>query len=75
MLSKFLHEDVYSMFGGWKILQIDDPFMYHLFDVMHMDLDVFGPLLLHQDSIEIESTLIVTPNESNMVKLDSELSD
>jgi hypothetical protein len=47
LLSKCLGEDVCSLFGGWIVLQIDDPVMYHLSDVMHMDLDVFGPLSLH----------------------------
>jgi hypothetical protein len=44
MLSKCLGEDVCSLFSGWKVLQINDLVMYHLSDVMHMDLDVFGPL-------------------------------
>jgi hypothetical protein len=47
LLSKCLGEDVCSLFSGWTVLQIDDPIMYHLSDVMHMDLDVFGPLSLH----------------------------
>jgi hypothetical protein len=49
--------------------------MYHLSDVMHMDLDVFGPLSLHWVSAKLESTLIVTPNDSRMVELDVELSE
>jgi hypothetical protein len=47
LLSKCLGEYVYSLFGGWKVLQIDDPIMYHLSDVIHMDIYVFGPLSLH----------------------------
>jgi hypothetical protein len=75
LLSKCLDEDVYNRFGGWKTLQMDDPVMYHLYDVMHMDLNVFGPLSLHQASAKLESILIVTPNDSQMVELDSELNE
>jgi hypothetical protein len=46
-LSKFLGEYVYNLFSGWMVLKIDDPIMYHIYDVMHMDLYVFAPLLLH----------------------------
>jgi hypothetical protein len=42
---------------------------------MHMDLDVFGPLLLHWVSPKLESTLIVTPNDTRMVELDAELGE
>jgi hypothetical protein len=47
LLSKCLGEDVCSLFDRWIILQIDDLVMYHLFDVVYTDLDVFGPLSLH----------------------------
>jgi hypothetical protein len=47
MLSKCLGEYVCSLFDEWKVLKIDDHVMYHLFDVMHMNLDVFGPFSLH----------------------------
>jgi len=40
-LNECLGEDVYSMFRGRTILQIDDSLMNHLYDVMHMDIDVF----------------------------------
>jgi hypothetical protein len=46
-LIKCLGEDVYSLFSGWKALQIDDHVMYQIYEVMHMDLNVFGPLSLH----------------------------
>jgi len=36
-----------SIFNGWTILQIDDPVMYHLSDVMYMDLNVFVLLSMH----------------------------
>jgi hypothetical protein len=63
MLSKCLGEDVYSLFSEWTVLQIDDPVMHQLSDVMHMDLDVFGSLLQHRAFAKLESTLIVTPND------------
>jgi hypothetical protein len=75
LLSKCLGEDVCSLFIGWTVLQIDDPIMYQLSDVVHMDLDVFGPLLLHWISTKLESTLIVTPNDSWMMKLDAKLGE
>jgi hypothetical protein len=44
-----------------------------LFDVMDMDLDVFGPLSLHWVSAKLEITLIVTPNDSRTMNLDAKL--
>jgi hypothetical protein len=73
--SKCLGEYVCSLFDRWIVLQIDDPVMYQLFDVMHMDLNVFGPLSLHWVFAKLESTLILTPNDSRMMKLDVELSE
>lgn len=57
------------------MLQIDDPVMYQLSDVVHMDLDVFGPLSLHWVSTNLESTMIVTPNDSRTMKLDVKLGE
>jgi hypothetical protein len=74
-LSKCLGEDVYNMFGGCTTLQIDEDVMYLVFDVMHMDLDVFGPLSLHRVSTKLESTMIVTPNDSPMVEMDVKISE
>jgi hypothetical protein len=75
LLSKCLGEDVCSLLVDGQVLQIDDPVMYQLSDVVHMDLDVFGPLSLHWVSAKLESTLIVTPNDSWMMKLDAKLSE
>jgi hypothetical protein len=75
LLSKCLGEDVCSLFDGWTVLQIDDPIMYQLSDVVHMDLDVFGPLSLHWISTKLESTLIVTPNEIRMLEIDYDISE
>jgi hypothetical protein len=75
LLSKCLGENVCSFFSGWTVLQIDDLFKYHLSDVMHMDLNVIGPLSLHWVSAKLESTLIVTPNDSRTMKLDVKLNE
>jgi hypothetical protein len=58
-LSKCLGEDVCGLFDGWTVLKIDDHVMYELYDVMHMDLDVFGPMSLHWVSAKLKSTLII----------------
>jgi hypothetical protein len=63
------------VFDEWTILQIDDPIMYHLFNAMHMDLDFFGPFSLHCVSTKHVITLIITPNDIRMMKLDVELSE
>ena len=38
--------------------------MHKLSDVVHVDLDVFGPLSLNQICRDIDSSLIVTKNDS-----------
>jgi hypothetical protein len=75
MISKCLGEYVCNLFEIWTLLQIDDPVMDQLYDVMNMDLDVFGLLSLHWVSTKLESTLIVTPNDIRMMKLDAKLSE
>jgi hypothetical protein len=75
LLSKCLREYVCNLFDGWTILQIDDTILYRLFDVMHMDLDVFGPLSLHWVAAKLESTPNVTPNDSQTKKLDAKLDE
>jgi hypothetical protein len=47
LLSEILHEDVCSLFTRGIVLQVDDPIMYQLSNVVHVDLDVFVSLLLH----------------------------
>jgi hypothetical protein len=42
---------------------------------MHMDLDMFGLLSLHLVSTKLESNLIVTPNDSQVMKLDANLDE
>jgi hypothetical protein len=49
--------------------------MNQLSDVMHMDLDVFCSLSLHWVSAKFQSALIVTPNDSQMMELDTKLSE
>ena len=40
---------------------------------MHVDLNVFGLLLLYWISLKFQCTLIVTPYDSRTVKLDTKL--
>jgi hypothetical protein len=63
------------MFERWKVLQMNDIVMYQLSDVIHMDFVVFGPMSLHWVSAKIESTLILTPNDSWMMKLDAKINE
>jgi len=74
-LIKCLGEYVCNLFEIWTLLQIDDPVMDQLYDVMNMDLDVFGPMSMHWVSSKIESTLIVTPNYRRMTKKDAKLGE
>jgi hypothetical protein len=48
---------------------------HQLCDVIHMDVDVFGSLSLHWVSTKLESNLIVTPNDSQTIKLDSNIGE
>jgi len=63
------------MFDGWEILQINDPIIYKIYGAMHMDLHVFVLLSLHWVSTKLEVTMIVTQNDSQMMKLDAKLSE
>jgi hypothetical protein len=47
LLSEILGEDVNSLFRGRTIIQVDDPIMNQLSNVMHVDLNVFFSLSLH----------------------------
>jgi len=75
LLSKCLGEYACNLFCICIVLQIDDPFTYHLSYVMNMDLDVFSLFPLHWISAKLESTMISTPNDSWMVELDSKISE
>jgi hypothetical protein len=74
-IRKCLGEYVWNLLGKWIVLQIDDHLMYHISDVMNMDLNVFGQLSLHWISTKLESTLIVTPNDIQTMELDSKLGE
>ena len=49
--------------------------MYQLCDVIYMDANVFGSLSLHWVSTKLEHNLIVTPNDSQTIKLDSNIGE
>ena len=58
-----LGEYVSSLLCRWEILQGYHMFMHQALDVVHVYLNVFGPLYLHWINVNIDCTLIVTPNE------------
>jgi hypothetical protein len=74
MLRESLGEDVNSLFRGRKELQVDDPLVDYIYDVVHMDLDMVFLLLLHWVSTKLESNLVVTKNDSRSMELDAQLS-
>jgi hypothetical protein len=75
LLNESLGEDVDSLFRCRTVLQINDLVMNQLFDVMHMDLDVFFPLSLYRISAKFERALVVTPDDSRAMELDTKLSE
>jgi len=74
-LSEHLGEYVNIFFRGKTVFQISDPIMNRIYDVMHMDLDVFCSLSLHWVFAKIQSDMIVTPNDSHMMELDTKLNE
>jgi hypothetical protein len=75
LLSESLGEDVDSLFRGRTVLQVDDPIMNQLSDVMHVDLDVFCSLSCTWVSTKFQCALIVAPDDSRTMELDTELSE
>jgi hypothetical protein len=49
--------------------------MNQISDVMHVDLDVFGPLVLQWITTKFQCALIVTPDDSQIVELDTKISE
>ena len=47
----------------WEILQGYHLIMHQALDVVHVYLNMFGPLYLHWISVNISCTFIITPNE------------
>jgi hypothetical protein len=72
-LNESLGEDVDSLLKCRIVLQIDDHVMNQLSNVMHMDLDVFFSLLVYRIFAKFEHALVVTPDDSRTMELDTEL--
>ena len=49
--------------------------MYYISDVVHVDLDVLRPLPLNWISAELQSVMIVTPNDDQPMKLNAQLNE
>ena len=64
LLSEVLGENVCNFLICGAVLQNNCSIMHKLFDVVHMDLDVFGYLSLNQICLYIDITLIFTKNDS-----------
>ena len=72
-LSKVLGEDIYNLLICKEILQNNGPVMHQLPDVVHVYLNMFGPLLGKWICGGLHSTLIVTKYDhgqrTNNIKL------
>ena len=62
ILCEALGENDNNFLCRWAILQGYQLVMHQAPDVVHVYLNVFGPLSLHNISGNIDCTLIVTPN-------------
>jgi hypothetical protein len=49
--------------------------MYQVLDVVHVDLDVLHPLPLNWIYAELQSALVVTPDDDRPMKLNAQLSE
>lgn len=74
LYSERLHEDVDSLFRSGIVLQVDDSIMYQFMDEVHVDLNVSVPLLLYGIFAKLQCTMIVTLNDSQMMKEDTKFS-
>jgi len=63
LLCKTLGENVSSLLCRWEIPQGYHLIMHQASNVVHVYLNVFGPLSLHWICVNIDFTLIVTPND------------
>lgn len=73
-LSEGFGEDIDNLLYCRMILQINDPLLYLLLDVVHMDLYVFGSLMLKQVLQDLDVTLIVTMEDYWLWKGEAKLS-
>ena len=64
LLSEFLGENICNFLIYGAILQNNCYFMHKFFDVVHVDLNVFNSLSPNRIYQDLDSTLIVTKNDS-----------
>jgi hypothetical protein len=62
-LSEGFGEDVYNLLCCQTITQIDDPLLNKLPKKMHVDLDVFGSLMMNRVLRDLDGTLVVTVDD------------
>ena len=56
-------------------MEVDDPLMYQVLDVVHVDLYVLCSLPLNWISTELQSALVVTLDDDRSMKLNAQLSE
>ena len=66
-------EDIYDFLFSGKVFQIDNSILDELANEMHVDLNMFGPLMIHRISGNVDGTLIITPKNSRMILRNVEL--
>lgn len=64
---------VCNLFNRGTVLQIYDTIMDQSSDEVHVDLHMFGSLLLYWIFAKLQCTLIITPENSWLIKLYSKL--
>ena len=73
LLNEAVGENVCNLLICGAILQNHCLVMHKFFDVVHVDLDVFGSLSLNRICRDLDSTLIVTKNDSRICATNVEL--
>ena len=74
-LSEGFDEDRRKMLGSQIIVKVDDMAMDELSDVVHVDLYVFGLLMMDQILWDLNGTLVVTKYDWWPFDLDTKLSE
>ena len=74
-LSEGFDEDIRNFLGSQKIAKVDDMTMDELPNVVHVDLNVFGQLMMDQILWDLNGTLVVTKYDWWPFDLDTKLSE
>ena len=67
-------EDVCNLCISKNVLQRDNTILNQLTDEVHMQLNMFGALILHQVARNMNGTLIIAPQNSGTIKRKTKLS-